>query len=342
MNGIKIDKKITPGTPAEEAEFESAPPPVPEPGLAGEAAASDAILRRAQPKWPRLRLLLRMPLPLAAACCLIIMVLLAIFVAPIVFDFASRQNLHYRFLPPFSMTGGFLYILGGDALGRSVLAELIVGSRTSFMVAGSAVLISAVCGFAIGLVSGYIGGWFDAIIMRLGDIIVTLPSLLMALAVLFVLSPSATNLVIVLSISRLPVFLRTARAQTLSMREWTFVEVSKSIGASPSRIIWSDIRPLITPTIMTVAMLEIGQTMLAIAGLSFLGVGLQRPDVDWGTMVAEGRQYMQSAWWVTVFPGIAIMLTAFSANILSNWLRAVGDPTQAGALFANAAGKGSE
>jgi peptide/nickel transport system permease protein len=311
-------------------------------GETGAPAVSDAILRRSQLKWPRLRLLLRMPLPLTASCILIILLVLAVVVAPFVFEFANRQNLHYRFFEPFQVRGGFLYILGGDALGRSVLAELIYGSRTSFMVAGSAVLISAIAGFAIGLTSGYIGGWFDAIVMRIGDVIVTLPSLLMALAVLFVLSPSMTNLIIVLSISRLPVFLRTARAQALSIREWTFVEVSRSIGAGPLQIMWFDIRPLVAPTIMTVAMLEIGQTMLAVAGLSFLGVGLQRPDIDWGTMVAEGRQYMQSAWWVTVFPGIAIMLTAFCANILSNWLRAVADPMQAGALFASAAGERSK
>ena len=304
---------------------------------AAEAAPIDAILRRKQVRWPRLRLLMRMPLPLTAAVVLIVLVLLAVVVAPFMFELANRQNLHYRFYPPFQLSGGLLYILGADALGRSLLAEIIYGARTSFMVAGSSVLVAATIGFAVGMVSGFVGGWLDAFVMRVGDIIVTLPSLLMALAVLFVLGPSVSNLIIVLSISRLPVFLRTARAQALAIREWTFVKVSRSIGARPLRIIWTDIRPLVAPTIMTVAMLELGQTMLSVAGLSFLGVGLQRPDVDWGTMVAEGRQYMQSAWWVTVFPGLAIMLTAFSANILSNWLRAVGDPLQAGALFANAA-----
>lgn len=286
---------------------------------------------RAQ-RWPRLRLLLRMPLPLSAALILAALILMAIFVAPFLQDLANRQNLRFRFFEPFQLKAGFWYILGGDGLGRSVLAELVFGARTSFMVAGSAVLIATIIGFGIGLTAGYVGGWFDAIVMRLSDIIVTLPSLLMALAILFVLGPSVGNLIIVLAIARLPVFMRTARAQTLSIKEWTFVEAAQAVGASPARVIWREVRPMVAPTMMTVAMLELGNSMLAVAGLSFLGVGLQRPDIDWGSMVAEGRQYMQSAWWVTVFPGIAILVTALSANILSNWLRAVGDPQQYAAL----------
>ncbi len=307
---------------------------------AGEAP-SDAISRRVQTRWPRLRLLLRMPLPLSAAIVLLVLVLVAMFVAPFVFEQANRQNLLYRFYQPFQLGGGWLYVLGGDANGRSLAAELIYGARTSFFVAGCAVALSAGIGFIIGLFSGFTGGWVDAVIMRLGDIIVTLPSLLMALAILYVLGPSVGNLIAVISIARLPVFMRTARAQALAIREWTFIEASRAIGAGSWRIMWFDLRPLVAPTMLTVAMLELGNIMLAVAGLSFLGVGLQRPDIDWGTMVAEGRQYMQSAWWVTVFPGIAILVTALSANILSNWLRAVADPLQSSVMFATAAGSGS-
>jgi peptide/nickel transport system permease protein len=282
----------------------------------------------------KLRLLLRMPLPFAAAVILAALLIAAIFVAPFVAEAANRQNLMFRFFAPFQLRGGVLYILGGDRLGRSMLAELAVGSRTSFSVAGAAVCLSATIGFAVGMVIGFFGGWLDAFVMRLGDIIVTLPSLLMALAFLFVLGPSAGNLVVVLAVARLPVYMRVARAHALSIREWAFVESSQAIGAGPWRIIWRDLRPSITPSIMTLAMLELGNTMLAIAGLSFLGVGLQRPSVDWGTMVAEGRQYIQTAWWLTVFPGLAVMVTALCANILSNWLRAVDDPLQSSPLFA--------
>lgn len=285
--------------------------------------------------FPRIRLLLHSPLPLIALILLIVFVGLALFMAPSLFEIANRQNLQFRFFKPFQIEGGFWFVLGGDSLGRPLLAELIYGARASFIVSLSTVVISATVGMIIGLYSGYKGGKIDAMLMRFADVIVTLPSLLMALAILYVLGSSTKNLIIVLAIARLPVFLRTARAQTLSIKEQTFIEVSKSIGSKQWRIIWQDIRPLVTPTIMTLAMLELGHVMLAVSGLSFLGVGLQRPHIDWGTMVAEGRQYMSRAPWVTIAPGVSIMLAALSANILSNWMRAVADPLQSSKLFAN-------
>jgi len=280
----------------------------------------------------RLGLLLRSPLALTSAIVLILLVLVALVGAPLVQDFANTQNLRLRFFPPFSLEHGPGYILGADALGRSVLAQLVVGARTSFLVAGATVALASVVGMSIGMVSGYVGGIVDAVLMRLSDIIVTVPSLLLALAVLFVLEPSVVNLVVVLAIARLPVYLRVSRAQTLELRERVFVEASRALGARDGAIIWRDIRPLVVPTVVTVAMLELASVMLAAAGLSFLGVGLQRPDVDWGTLVSEGREYLTRAWWTTVFPGTAILITALSANLLSNWMRASADPLQAAAM----------
>jgi peptide/nickel transport system permease protein len=163
----------------------------------------------------------------------------------------------------------------------------------------------------------------------LADILHTVPSLLLALVVLFVLQPSILNLIIVLGVTRTPLYMRTARAQTLEVRERVFVEVARSLGASHYRIISRDIAPLVFPTIRTLAMLEVATVILAAASLTFLGIGLQRPDVDWGMMVADGRAYLKSAWFVTVFPGVVIVLTAISANIFSNWLRAIEDPANA-------------
>ncbi|HTJ56464.1 MAG TPA: ABC transporter permease [Devosiaceae bacterium] len=282
----------------------------------------------------RLGLLMHSPLALASALTLFVLVLVATIGAPFAQDVANMQNLRLRFFPPFSLSHGWLYVLGADALGRSMLAQLVVGARTSFIVAGAAVGLATIVGTAIGLVSGFLGGWVDAALMRISDIIVTVPSLLLALAVLFVLEPSVINLVMVLAIGRLPIYLRVSRAQTLELRERVFVEASRAIGASDFSIIWRDIRPLVMPTVLTVAMLELAMVMLAAAGLSFLGVGLQRPDVDWGTIVSEGREYLTRAWWATVFPGMAIVITALAANLLSNWLRASGDPLQATALVA--------
>jgi peptide/nickel transport system permease protein len=283
----------------------------------------------------RFRLLLRSPIALASAITLILLVLIALIGAPLVQDYANTQVLRFRFSPPFSLERGWGYVLGGDALGRSVLAQLIVGARTSFLVAGATVALAAIVGTTIGMVSGFVGGVLDAILMRISDIIVTIPSLLLALAVLFVLEPSVINLIVVLAIARLPVYMRVSRAQTLELRERVFVEASRSLGATDGAIIWRDIRPLVLPTVMTVAMLELASVMLAAAGLSFLGVGLQRPDVDWGTLVSEGREYLTRAWWATVFPGTAILITALAANLLSNWMRSSADPMQAAALSAD-------
>ena len=146
---------------------------------------------------------------------------------------------------------------------------------------------------------------------------------------LFVLEPSVVNLIVVLGITRISVYLRTARAQTLELRERTFVEVARSIGASHWRICLARYRAYGIPDDSDAAVLEISTVILASASLTFLGIGLQRPDVDWGMMVADGRAYLKSAWFVTVFPGVVIVMTALAANIVSNWLRAVEDPTQA-------------
>jgi peptide/nickel transport system permease protein len=226
------------------------------------------------------------------------------------------------------MDNGIAFVLGADALGRPMLLQLIMGARTSLMIAVAAVTIAGIIGYSIGMLSGYVGGWVDAALMRIADIIHTVPSLLLALAILYVLQPSVTNLIMVLVFTRTPMYMRVARARTLEVREGVFVEAARAIGSRQTRIILKDIRPLVTPTILTVAMLEIATVILTAAGLSFLGIGLQRPDVDWGMMVADGRGYLSVAWWVTVFPGIAVVLTALAANTISNWLRAIEDPTQ--------------
>jgi peptide/nickel transport system permease protein len=287
------------------------------------------VVEPARPvRWGRLRELRRSPSALIAACVMVLLIIVAIAGPLFATTVGNHQNLDLRFLPPFSTKHGFWYILGADALGRPMLAQLILGARTTFIIAAVTVVCGAVLGLAIGLTSGYIGGWFDAIVMRLSDILMTIPSLLLALVVLYVLSPSVFNLILVLVITRLPVYMRVARAQTLSVRERVFIEAARAIGARASRIIIHEIRPMVVPTILTVAMLEVAAVILAAAGLSFLGVGLQRPNVDWGIMISDGRDYLTVAWWNTVFPGIMVILTAMAANILSNWLRQVGEPGQ--------------
>ncbi|HWM34144.1 MAG TPA: ABC transporter permease [Pseudolysinimonas sp.] len=284
--------------------------------------------RPASARWRRLRLLRRSPFTATMAIVLAIIALTALVVPPFIADAAEQQNLALRFVEPFSLDHGIAYLLGADALGRPMLLQLVMGARTSLMIAVSAVVLAGLIGYAIGMFSAYVGGWVDAALMRIADIIHTVPSLLLALAILYVLQPSVTNLILVLVFTRTPMYMRVARARTLEVREGVFVEAARAIGSRRSRIILHDIRPLVTPTILTVAMLEIATVILTAAGLSFLGIGLQRPDVDWGMMVADGRGYLSSAWWVTVFPGVAVVITALAANVLSNWLRAIEDPTQ--------------
>jgi peptide/nickel transport system permease protein len=273
------------------------------------------------------------PLAVISLCWLIFILLVALLGPAVIAEQANHQNIALRFHKPFGLDLGLAFVLGADSLGRPILLQLIIGAQTSMVIALFSVGASAVLGYAIGLIAGYFGGWMDNILLRIADIMHTVPSLLLALVVLFVLQPSILNLIIVLGITRIPVYLRTARAQTLEIRERMFVEVARSIGASHWRIITRDIAPLVFPTIRTLAMLEVATVILAAASLTFLGIGLQRPDVDWGMMVADGRAYLKSAWFLTVFPGLVIVLTALAANILSNWLRAVEDPTQSTLFF---------
>jgi len=295
--------------------------------LEDQTTSTVAIARRTGARLT-LHRFLRSPSALLSVGWLAALTVIAVAVPPFVETDANRQNLELRLLPPFQLEHGIPFILGADSLGRPELLQLIMGTRTSLLVAVLAVLIAAVIGFGIGLISGFFGGWTDEVLMRIADIMHTVPSLLLALAILYVLEPSVFNLVLVLAITRIPVYLRTARAQALELRERVFVESSRSIGAGNWRIIWRDLVPMVMPTIRTVAMLEVASILLAAAGLSFLGIGLQRPDVDWGMMVADGQTYLTSAWWVTVWPGLVIVLTALAANLFSNWLRAAEDPAQ--------------
>ncbi len=206
--------------------------------------------------------------------------------------------------------------------------RLIVGARYTLAVAGAAVLCSLLVGTVLGLVAGYRGGWIATVIMRGGDILMSFPSLLLALIVLFVLSPQVSNVVLVLALSRLPVYLRTCRAEVLEVRERQFVIAARALGASPLRIVLAHILPSILPTLLTLATLEFAAMMLAESSLSFLGLGVQAPAVTWGLMVAAGRGYLANAWWLSFWPGVAISLTAIATNLLANWVRTVSDPAQ--------------
>jgi peptide/nickel transport system permease protein len=242
-------------------------------------------------------------------------------------DAASGINFAGRNAPP-QLEKGFLYILGGDNLGRSLLARIVVGAQTTLGVAVMAVATSVLIGALLGLVAGYRGGLVSDVIMRLTDMIMSFPSLLTALVVLYVLGPSVANLIIVLAVTRIPVYLRTTRAEVMEARSRVFVTAALAMGASPARVLFRHIAPIVLPTLLTIAAVDFAAVIITESGLSFLGLGIQAPDFTWGSMVATGRNYIASAWWLSFWPGLAITLTALSLNILASWLRIATDPQQ--------------
>ena len=280
------------------------------------------------PALQLLRMLWRDKLALAATVFLIVVVFCAMF-GPLLFeDIATRQNLRGRNAPPFDFSKDWLYWLGGDALGRPLLARIIVASQNTIMVAAGAVACSLVIGTLLGLVAGYTTKMASQVIMRLADVIMSFPSLLLAVIVLYMLEPSVGNLIIVLAITRIPIYLRTSRAEVLEIRERMFVQAAQVMGASTRRIVLRHILPIVFPTLITIATLDFAFVMLAESSLSFLGIGIQPPEITWGLMVSQGRPYLTSAWWLSFWPGLAIILTTLSLNLLSNWMRTALDPVQ--------------
>ena len=265
---------------------------------------------------------------LAAVLFLTLVLVLALIGPTWLGEVAQKQNLRGRNAPPFEWERGWLWILGADALGRPLLARIIVATQNTMMVAAGAVFFSALIGTVLGLVAGYAGPRTGQVIMRLADVIMSFPSLLLAVVVLYILGPSILNLVIVLAITRIPVYLRTTRAEVLEVRERMFVQAAKVMGASSRRIVFRHILPVVLPTLMTIATLDLAFVMLAESSLSFLGIGIQPPEITWGLMISQGRQYLTTAWWLSFWPGLAIILTTLSLNLLSGWMRIALDPTQ--------------
>lgn len=260
---------------------------------------------------------------------LLLVVLGATIVGPwLLADQARAVNLMARNAAPFSLNKGWLFFLGADALGRSLLARIIVASQNTILIAGSAVILSTAIGGVLGLVAGYKEGWVGATLLRLADAIMSFPSMLLAVIVLFVFDPGVENVILVLAVSRIPIFLRTVRAEVLEIKERMFVTAARAMGANTERVLFRHIAPMVMPTVINLAALEMAFVMLVESGLSFLGIGIQPPEVTWGLMVADGRNYLGSAWWLSFWPGVAIMMVTIALNLLSNWLRLVTDPVE--------------
>lgn len=296
-----------------------------------EMPASPGILAKFSARGPiagALRLLWQDKAAFVSAILLLIVLATALVGPWLLADQARAVNLMARNAPPFSLSKGWLFFLGADALGRSLLARIIVASQNTVLIAGSAVLLSVLIGGVLGLVAGYKDGWVGTTLLRLADAIMSFPSMLLAVIVLFVFNPGVENVILVLAVSRVPIFLRTVRAEVLEIKERMFVTAARAMGATTDRVLFRHIAPMVMPTVINLAALEIAFVMLVESGLSFLGIGIQPPEVTWGLMIADGRNYLGSAWWLSFWPGVAIMTVTIALNLLSNWLRLVTDPVE--------------
>lgn len=264
----------------------------------------------------------RSNLTMAAIVVLLGFVVIGIFAPWLAPYDPNAQNLAMRLQPP--LTEG--HLLGTDGLGRDVLSRLIYGSRVSLMVGFSAVLLAAVLGIAIGLVSGYLGGWVDSVLMRIVDAFLAFPFLLLAIAIVAVLGRGLDNIVIALVITGWVLYARLVRGETLSLREREFVLSARGLGTNPFAIMFKHILPNCMAPILVVATLEIGVVIVTEASLSFLGLGVASAEPSWGAMLADGRAYLTRAWWLATIPGLAIFAVVLAVNVIGDALRDALDP----------------
>ena len=291
------------------------------------AQTIEAILGQSRPALPVrvFQFLRRWPvIPVVILTALIVMAIFAPLVAP---HPPLKASLRDRNAPPaWYAEGSSKFILGADHVGRDVFSRVVFGSRISLMVAAVALITGTIVGTILGLVSGYFGGIVDEIIMRIVDIWFAFPFLMLALLIALVVGTGIFTLMGLLALIVWSSYVRYVRAEVLSLRERDFIALARVAGASTSRILFRHILPGVTNTVVVIATLRAGQLILAEASLSFLGAGIPPPTPTWGSMIADGRDYLRDAWWISVFPGIAIFVMVMSLNFLGDWMRDRLDP----------------
>jgi peptide/nickel transport system permease protein len=255
-------------------------------------------------------------------------IVVASFVGPVLTPFDGyKQDLRARLQPPgWTNAEGQVHLFGTDQLGRDVLTRSLLGGRLSLAIAFVAVAGSAVLGIALGIVAAYRGGLLDDIVMRLVDLQLALPMILLALAIVALLGPSVRNVILVFVVTGWPIFARTVRSSTLTLREQEFVIAARSMGARDTRIIRKHIFPNAARFLIVIASFEVGKVIIYEASLGFLGMGAQPPTPTWGNMMGDGRQYLDTAWWLVFFPGLLLVLTAAAGNYIGDGLNEFLDP----------------
>ncbi|MBC4018520.1 ABC transporter permease [Siccirubricoccus deserti] len=241
----------------------------------------------------------------------------------------ADQNFLVSLAPPFWQEDGSLsYPLGSDNLGRDILSRIIYGARLSLIISVFAIALAGSVGVLLGLIAGYVGGAIDSLIMRIVDAFLALPFILMALGFVAALGPSVTNIIIVMGITNWARYARLVRGEVLSIKSRDFVALARVAGQPRWRIGIRHILPNVTNSIIVLATLDLGRVIILESSLSFLGLGVQPPDISWGLMLSDGRAYMTVAWWLTIMPGLAILLAVLSLNIFGDWMRDRLDPRQ--------------
>ena len=268
-------------------------------------------------KWPVLAFVILVTVAIVAAC--------GPWLAPL--D-PGRQSIASRLAAPMTADPqGTMHWLGSDVLGRDVLSRLLYGARISLLVGLAAITVGGAIGILAGLLAGYFGGWIDDVMMRLADMQLAFPFVLLAIMFLVVLGPGVGNLILVLGIGQWVTYARIVRAETLSLREKEFVEAARALGDSTTTILFRTILPNIVAPLTVIASFNVASVILTEASLSFLGLGVPASVPTWGSMLAESRDtLLANKWWLAVFPGLAIMLTVLSFNIMGDWLRDLLDP----------------
>ncbi len=239
-----------------------------------------------------------------------------------------QQQILTRLRPPSWVTGDPTYLLGTDALGRDLLSRMIHGARISMIVGAASVLVAGLTGTLLGLVAGHFGGLVDGALMRIVDTWQAVPSLVLAIAVAVVLGQGLLGVILVLAFTTWVIYARIVRGQVLSLRELEYVQAARALGAGELRIIFRHLLPGVTTSLVVVATQQLAAMILFEGFLSFLGLGVQPPTPTWGGMVADGRNYIATAWWVSTLPGVAISFAVLGINLLGDWLRDLLDPRQ--------------
>ncbi len=280
------------------------------------AASTPAMRRRRIGKWLRWW-------PVALIALFVAAAILAPLIAP--YD-PNSQNLIGRLKPPGTTSRAFHYLLGSDELGRDLLSRIIFGARASLLVAFASVLLSGTFGVIAGMVAGYRRGIAELVIMRVVDVFLSIPAILLAIITVAVLGPNLINVIVVLALTRWPRYARVAYGQTLAVANMPYVKLSALMGASVFRVLGIHVLPNIIGAVSVVATLEFGLMVLFEAGLSFLGLGVQPPTASWGAMLSTGRNYIANAWWVATFPGLSLFLLVLAVNLIGDTVRDRLDP----------------